>query len=146
MYLELNVCQNPQEIYYVKPRSRGPEQSHSAGVLINKLRNFKRLISKTCAPEISDSSSQPNSLNGLLIFIIHITNTTLNIFLGVFEEDNTDVLWLKSHSAPWDEVCRRWKLTSHTRSIQRGQRLPNEIIDEWPVLKFPDALQLVTHS
>lgn len=48
------------------PRSRGPTQTHSAGILVNKLRNFKRLFAKPNNKDIADTDHEYlQYLNGL---------------------------------------------------------------------------------
>lgn len=56
-------CLFLKEVYYLPPRSRGPTQKHSAGILINKLRNFKTIKSKVPAQDNNDNENI-RSLNG----------------------------------------------------------------------------------
>lgn len=78
-------------------------------------------------------------------YILFIFRTKLiSYFLEMFDVDDDDCLWLKVNTGPWDEVCRRWKLTSKTRLQSYGQRSLSEIIGDWAVLKLPEALQLVS--
>lgn len=54
--------------------------------------------------------------------------------------------WLKSHSAPWEIVVSKWKLTAEYRHkiIKSNRSLKVcEISERWPILKHPNAHTLI---
>lgn len=79
----------------------------------------------------------------LFQLIKKITLSTCKHCLAIFGECEPDVLWLKINNAPWNEVCSRWELTTLCRANANGRKSLSEIYEEWPILKFPEALQLV---
>lgn len=55
-------------------------------------------------------------------------------------------MWLKYNIEPWEEVVRRWKSTASMRLKDNSDKTRTvlEVYNEWPVLKDPNGLYLVS--
>lgn len=144
----------PYDIYYLPPKSTGENQTHSKGLIPNKLRNSQRFfktLEKQRVNKADNKSVFDEVVNGKAytklkeIVKIHELNVVylLDLLSHNSPEIDEQMAWLTLNSTPWEEVVKCWKSTTLKRTHENKSKTLSEIYNHWQILHKSNGIYLV---